>query len=176
MIHLYISQVIDSKTDSKILGNILENDMISLSGGESHVDLLGSDLSFNSREVIHTMKPFSILDDLVASPPTHNFTNTTTSTTSFTIFHPLSFMITTAADSTPATNYSNTQQNTTPTHTTITTKTKKSPTTHILRTLWNEATTTTLSTSTTPPLHTSCTTQLLQHPTTYITNITKLIP
>ena len=127
MIHLYISQVINSKTDSDILSNILENDMISLIGGELHIDPLRPDLSLNSHEDIHTMKPFSILDDLVASPPTHNSTNTNTSTTSFTIFHPLSFMITTAADSTPARNYSNTQQNTTLTHTTITTKTKKSP-------------------------------------------------
>ena len=126
MIHLYISQVIDSKTDSDILSNILENDMILLIGDELHIDLLRPDLSLNSHEDIYTMKPFSILDDLVASPPTHNSTNTNTSTTSFSIFHPLSFMITTAANSTPARNYSNTQ-NTTPTHTTITTKTKKSP-------------------------------------------------
>ena len=55
----------------------------------------------------------------------------------------------------PARNYSNTQHNTTPTHTPITTKTKKTPTTYILQTLRHQSTAAALSTSTTPPLRTS---------------------
>ena len=43
--------------------------MISLSGGESDTDLLGPDLGVNSHEDIHTAKSFSILDELIASPP-----------------------------------------------------------------------------------------------------------
>ena len=104
--------------------------MISLSGGESDIDLLRPDLEVNSHDDIHNTKTFSILDELLARPPTHNSTNTTTSTTSSTISHPLSFMITTTA------------------HSTIST-------TNSILTLRYQPTTTTLSTPTTPPLHTS---------------------
>ena len=104
MINLYISQVMDSQIDSETLNNILENDMISLSGGESDANLLGPDVDVNSHEDIPTTKPFSILEELLTSPPTHNSTNTTTSTTSSTTFHSLSFMITATAYSTISTN------------------------------------------------------------------------
>ena len=114
--------------------------MISLSGGESDTDLLGPDLGVNSHEDINTTKPFSVLDELIASPPIHN--STAHSTIS-------------ATNLIPTTNYSNTQRNTRQINTPVTTKTNKSPTTHILRTLRNQPTTTTLFTSTTPPLHTS---------------------
>ena len=41
----------DSQVDSETLNNLLENDIISLSGGESDKDLLGSDLDINSRKI-----------------------------------------------------------------------------------------------------------------------------
>ena len=72
MIHLHFSQVMDSQIDSEILDNILENHIISLSGGESDIDLLGPDLGLNLHEDIDTMKPYSILDELMASRPTCN--------------------------------------------------------------------------------------------------------
>ena len=84
VIHLFTSQVMDSQLDSETLNNLLENDIISLSGGESDKDLLGSDPDTNSREDIRIKKHFSILDELMASPPMHNSTNTDMSTTSFT--------------------------------------------------------------------------------------------
>ena len=61
VIHLFTSQVIDSQVDSETLNNLLENDMISLSGGESDIDLLGSDPDTNSQEDMCTAKHFSIL-------------------------------------------------------------------------------------------------------------------
>ena len=69
--------------------------MIPLSGGESDIDLLGPDPDTNSREDLCTTKPFSILVELLASPPIRNSINTNTSTTSSTTTHPLSCMITT---------------------------------------------------------------------------------
>ena len=84
VIHLFTSQVMDSQVDSETLNNLLENDMISLSGAESDIDLLGL-IQKISREDMRTKKKFSILDELLASPPIHNSTNTTTSTTSSTI-------------------------------------------------------------------------------------------
>ena len=84
VIHLFTSQVMDSQVDSETLNNLLENDIISLSGGESDKDLLGSDPDTNSREDMRIKKHFSILDELLASPPIHNSTNTDMSTTSFT--------------------------------------------------------------------------------------------
>ena len=74
--------------------------MISLSSGESDIDLLGSDPDTNSLEDMRTTKRFSILDELLASPPIRNSTNTTTSTTSTTVTHPLSCMIVTTTYST----------------------------------------------------------------------------
>ena len=165
MIHLNFLQVMDSQIDSELLDSMLEKDIILLSSEETDTDLLGSDLDLNLHD-IDTTKPYSILDELMACPPTHNTkhqysTNTTTSTTSSTICFPLSTMTTITTHSTinttnriPARNYSNTQHNTTPTHTPITTKTKKFLTTHILKKLRHQTTATTLSTSTTPP-HTS---------------------
>ena len=100
VIHLLTSQVMDSQVDNEILNNLLENDMISLSGGESDIDFLGSDPDTNSREDMRTTKPFSILDELLASPLIPNSTNTTTSTTSSTITHLLSCMIVTTTYST----------------------------------------------------------------------------
>ena len=69
--------------------------MISLSGGESDIDVLGYDPDTNSREDIRATKHFSIRDELLASPPIRNYTNTITSTTSSTITCPLSCMIVT---------------------------------------------------------------------------------
>ena len=87
VIQLFTSQVMDSQVDSETLNNLLENDMISLSGGESDIDLMGSDPDTNYREDMRTTKHFSILDKLLASSTTRNSTNSTTSTTSSTINH-----------------------------------------------------------------------------------------
>ena len=97
VIHFFASQVMDSQVDSETL---LQNDMISLSGGESDIDLLGSDPCIYSQEDMRTTKPFSILDELLTSPPICNSTNTNTSTTSSTITHPLSCMTVTTTYST----------------------------------------------------------------------------
>ena len=48
---------------------------------------------------MRTTKPFSILDELLASPPIHNTTNTGKSTTSSTTTHPLYCIITTTVHS-----------------------------------------------------------------------------
>ena len=103
IIHVFTSQVMDSKADSETLNNLLENDMIPLSGEESDIDLLGPDPDINSQEDMRITKPFSILDELLASPPIRNSTNTTTPTTSSTITHPLSCMIATTTYSTIST-------------------------------------------------------------------------
>ena len=46
----------ESQMDSELLDKILEDDMISLSGGESDVDLLGPDLSLDLEEDLDTKK------------------------------------------------------------------------------------------------------------------------
>ena len=69
--------------------------MISLSGGESDIDVLGYDPDTNAREDIRATKHFSIRDELLVSPPIRNYTNTITSTTSSTITCALSCMIVT---------------------------------------------------------------------------------
>ena len=130
IIHLYISQFMDSQIDRKTLDNFLENDMISLSGWELNTDFLGPDFDVIYYKDIHITKPFSILQELMASPPTHNSTNTNTSTTSSTISHPLTLMISTTS------------------HSTIST-TNPSPT------IRHQPTATILFTSITPPLQTS---------------------
>ena len=58
VIRLFTSQVMDSQVDSETLNNLLENDMISLNGGESDIDLLGSDPYTNSREDMRNKKIF----------------------------------------------------------------------------------------------------------------------
>ena len=100
MIHLQISQVMDSQNDSKTLNNLLENVIFSLRGGEADTDLLAPDPDANYPKDRHTMKPFSILDESLASSPIHSFTKTTTSTSSSTISHPFYPMVTTTAHST----------------------------------------------------------------------------
>ena len=58
----------DSQVHNETL-NLLENDMNSLRTGESDTDLLGSDPDTSSLEDMRTRNPFSILDELLASPP-----------------------------------------------------------------------------------------------------------
>ena len=95
VIYFFTAQVMDSQVNSEALNNLLENDTI-----WPNIDLLGSDPDTNSREDMHITKPFSILNELVDSPPTRNSINTTTSTPSCTITHPLSCMIVTTTYST----------------------------------------------------------------------------
>lgn len=160
MIHLNFSQVVDSQIDNEILNNILDNDIILLSCKESDVDLLEPDDGLNLHKNMDTTKPCSILDELNASLPNHNIkhqysTNTTIFATLSTISHPLSTMNISTTNPTPATNYNNTQHNTIPTHTPITIKAKKAPTTDTLKTLQRQPTGTILPTSITPALGTS---------------------
>ena len=135
----------DSQMNSELLNKVLEDDMISLRGGESDVDLLGPDLSLDLQEDLDTKKRYSIIDELMDGPPTHHTkyqhsTNTTTSTIFSTVSHPLSTRNTTTTHSTinttsftPTAGHNDTRHNTTPAHTRITTTTNKSPTTHILK-------------------------------------------
>ena len=135
----------DSQMNSELLNKVLEDDMISLRGGESDVDLLGPDLSLDLQEDLDTKKRYSIIDELMDGPPTHHTkyqhsTNTTTSTIFSTVSHPLSTRNTTTTHSTinttsftPTAGHNDTPHNTTPAHTRITTTTNKSPTTHILK-------------------------------------------
>ena len=155
MIHLYIPQAMDSQLDSETLNSILENDIILESGGESDTGLPVPDLDVNSHEEIHTMKHFSILDELVASPSTHNSTNSTTSTTSSTHSHLFCFMITTIPHSTISTANPTFTLRHQPTSTTLST-----PTTPLLHTSYNTSpspinqnppSTTTVKSKTTPP-------------------------
>ena len=105
------------------LNNLLENDIISLSSGESDTDLLGPDPDANSQEDMCTI---SILDELLASPPIYNSPNNTMSTTSSAIACPLYCMTTATAQPTIST-------------------------TNPTLTLQHQPTATTLPTSTTPP-------------------------
>ena len=77
MIHLNFSLLIDSQIDSKIVDNILENDIVLLSGGESDTNLLGPDMGLNLHEGMNTTKPYSILNELMAIPPNHNIKHNT---------------------------------------------------------------------------------------------------
>ena len=136
----------DSQMNSELLDKISEDDMISLSGGESDVDLLGPDLVLDLEEDSDTNKPYSIIDELLDGPPTHHTqyqhsTNTIISIIFSTVSHPLSTMTTITTRSiisttshTPITSNNETQQNTTVANTPITTTTDKYPTTYILKT------------------------------------------
>ena len=102
---------------------MLEGDLISLSGGESDMDLLGPDFGLDPKEDLNTTRTYSIIDELMDGPPAHR------------------------------TNHSSTRETTTPAHTQITTTTtNKLSTTHILKTLRQHTTVTITSTSTSPPL------------------------
>ena len=101
----FFSQVMGSQMNSKLLDKILEDDMISLSGCESDVDLPGTDLGLDLEEYLDTTEPYSIIDELMDSLPTHHtkdqhFANTITSTIFSTVSHLLSTMTTTTTHST----------------------------------------------------------------------------
>ena len=51
----------NTQMNSKLLDKIMKDDMISLSGGESDVDLLGPDLGLDLEEDLDTIKPYSII-------------------------------------------------------------------------------------------------------------------
>ena len=112
----------DSQMNSELLDKILEDDMISLSGSESDVSLLGPDLGLHLEEDLETTKPYFTIDELMDGPPTHHTkyqhsTNTTTSTIFSTVSHPLFTMTTTTTHSTinttslTPTSHNDTQQN-----------------------------------------------------------------
>ena len=77
--------------NSELRGKILENDMIWLSGGESDVDLLGPDVGLGLEEDLDTTKPYSIIDELMDSPPTHH-TKYQHSTNTITFINSLPFL------------------------------------------------------------------------------------
>ena len=60
----------DSEINSVLLNEMLEEDIISLSGGQSDTDLLQSDFGRNAKEDQIT-RPHSIIDELMDGPPTH---------------------------------------------------------------------------------------------------------
>ena len=124
----------DSQMNSELLDKILDDDMISLSGVESDVDILGPDLGLNLEEDLDTTKPYSIIDELMDGPPTHHtkYQHSTFqhSTTFSNVSHSLSTMTTTTKHSTinttsptPTASHNDMRQNTTPAHTRITTTT-----------------------------------------------------
>ena len=77
----------DSQMHSELLNQILEEDIILLSGGESDTDLMGLDKDLNITRL------YSIIDELMDGPPTQH-TKHQTSTVFSTISHPLATMTT----------------------------------------------------------------------------------
>ena len=79
--------------NSELRDKSLEDDIIWLSGSESDVDLLGPDLVLDLEEDLDTTKSYSIIDELMYSPPTHHAkyqhsTNTIMFTILSTVSHP----------------------------------------------------------------------------------------
>ena len=154
----------ESQTNIELLDKILEDDMISLSGGESDVVLLGADPSLDVEKDLDTTKPYSIIGELIDGPPTHHTkyqhsSITTTSTIFSTVSGSLSTMTTSTTHSTtnttsptPTKSHNDTRQSTAPAHIGITTTTKETPSAHILKTLPQHTTITIPSISTSPPL------------------------
>lgn len=64
-------KTMDSQMNSKLLNKILEDGIISLSSGESDVNLLEPDLGLDLEEDLDITKPHSIIDELMDGPPTH---------------------------------------------------------------------------------------------------------
>ena len=158
-------QVIDRQMNTDLLNKIMDEEMISLSGGESNDDLLGFEVEENLENYQPPTKPSLIIDEFIDSSPTHRnqpYTKTTiASNLSHSSIHSSSSTFTTTGHSlhnttTPilATDYHSTRQNKTPIHTSITSETNKSLTRHILQTLQKSTTITTTSTSTALPLYT----------------------
>lgn len=82
----------DSQMNSELLDKILQGHIISLSGGESNIDLLEADIGLDLQEDLDTNKPYSITDELMNDPPTHHVkyqlsTNTITPTIFYTVSH-----------------------------------------------------------------------------------------
>lgn len=82
----------DSQMNSELLDKILQDHIISLSGGESNIDLLEADIGLDLQEDLDTNKPYSITDELMNDPPTHHAkyqlsTNTITPTIFYTVSH-----------------------------------------------------------------------------------------
>ena len=128
----------NSQINNELPNIILEDDIISLSGGESEIDLLVPDFGLDLDEDLDTTKPYFIIDELMDGPPTHHTkyqhsTNTITFTTFSTVSHSLSTMATTTTNCTinstsptPTKSHNDTRQTTIQAHTRITT-TKKNP-------------------------------------------------
>ena len=115
----------DSQMNGELLNEMLEGDIISLSGGESDSDLLGPDFGRDPKEDLNTRR-YSIIDELMDGPPTHRTIHSNTRETT----KPTHTQITTTTTNKPL---------------------SLSPT-HILKTLRQNTTVTTPSTSTSPPL------------------------
>ena len=115
----------DSQMNGELLNEMLEGDIISLSGGESDSDLLGPDFGRDPKEDLNTRR-YSIIDELMDDPPTHRTIHSNTRETT----KPTHTQITTTTTNKPL---------------------PLSPT-DILKTLRQNTTVTTPSTSTSPPL------------------------
>ena len=73
-------QDMDSEINSVLLNEMLEEDIISLSSGESDTELLQSDFGWSAKEDWIT-RPISIIDELMDGPPTHQTQHRHTSVT-----------------------------------------------------------------------------------------------
>ena len=141
----------DSQLSSELLGRILEEDIFSLSGGESDDEFLGCNLKEDLQKHHPPTRPFPIIDEQIYGPPTphskyqpyQSYTNTSISTTLPDVPHSSSIITTTTTYSTInttipkeyfTTSHQNTQQSTPATHVPITEGIKKSPIGHILKT------------------------------------------
>ena len=91
MIHYNFPQVMGCQMNSELLNKILEEDIISLRGGESDHDLLGFDLEKNLENNCPPLKLYSIIDELMDNPQTnHNKNQPYTKTIMSTIFSDIS--------------------------------------------------------------------------------------
>ena len=109
---------------SKLLNKIFEEDIISLSGGDSDTELM------EPEEDLNETRPYSIIDELMDGPPNSYTIHQTSTIPSFAISHPLATMVTTITastinttpfNSTSTTSHGNMQQKSTTAHIKFTT-------------------------------------------------------
>ena len=86
---------------SELLNKIFEEDIISLSGGDSDTELM------EPEENLNVTRPYSIIDELMHGPPNSYTIHQTSTIPSSTISHPLATMVTTISASTINTTLSN---------------------------------------------------------------------
>ena len=106
--HINFPQVMDCQLNSELLGRILEEDIISPTGGESDDEFLQCNLEEDLQKPHPPTRPFSIIDEQIYGLPTphskyqpyQSYTNTNISTTIPGVPHSSSITTTTATYST----------------------------------------------------------------------------